>query len=285
MSVGAVAYTQESSPQPSPAQRPAPDPRRQDINMMELMLTRALQIGAQDLARQLKVAEPGSAFVTGTGRARGFLLEGYGYFFDVDVPGMKQSVVWSGQMVQLAQDRDLAIQELNSMRLDHPLRRVAVERVRTLTRLITAAQAGQVLVPVPIAPSPTAPMQLTPRDRVEAAVTVADAASPPPAPATTPPALAAPVQELRLVDPNELYTELVKKALIDAMLRYSQQLKVGDNEWLTVAASDSDGPQIPGQVDDTSRIIIRIKGADLTAFQQGRLTLAEVMKKVEVKEF
>jgi len=71
----------------------------------------------------------------------------------------------------------------------------------------------------------------------------------------------APVPELR--DPNELYTDSVKNALIDAMLRYSSFLKIGENEWLTVAASDSDGPQIPGQLDDASRIVIRVKGSDL----------------------
>ena len=284
ISGGAVAHAQEASPQPSPAQRPAPDPRRQDITMMEMALIRALATGAQDLARQLKVAEPNSAFVTGTGRARGFILEGYGYFFDVDVPGMKQSVIWSSQMAELTQARDRAIEALNSMRPDDPLRRIAHERVRTIDRLMTYAQAGQVLLPVPVAPSPTAPMQLAPRDRIEA-VTVADDVSPPSASSTAARALAPPGQELRPVDPNELYTESVKNALIEAMLRYSQFLKVGDDEWLTVAASDSDGPQIPGQIEETSRIIIRIKGLDLTAFQQGRLSRADVMKKVEVKEF
>jgi len=86
-------------------------------------------------------------------------------------------------------------------------------------------------------------------------------------------------------DPNELYTESVKNALIEAMLKYSAFLKVGDGEWLTVAASDSEGPSIPGQIDDTTRIVIRVKGADLTAFQSGKLTREEVLKKVEVREY
>jgi hypothetical protein len=69
------------------------------------------------------------------------------------------------------------------------------------------------------------------------------------------------------------------------MLRYSGFLKVGDTEWLTVAASDSDGPQAPGQVDEAVRILISIRGSDLTAFQSGKLTRDEVLKKVEVREF
>ena len=62
-------------------------------------------------------------------------------------------------------------------------------------------------------------------------------------------------------------------------------MKLGDNEWLTVAASDGAGPQMPGAFDDSSRIVIRIKGADLTAYRAGKLTLEEVRKRVEVREF
>ena len=72
---------------------------------MEVLLTQALQNGAQDLARQLKMTDPNSMFVTGTGRARGFILDGHGIFFDVDVPEMRQSVVWSTQMLELEQQR------------------------------------------------------------------------------------------------------------------------------------------------------------------------------------
>lgn len=85
-------------------------------------------------------------------------------------------------------------------------------------------------------------------------------------------------------DPNQLYTEAVKTALIDAMLKYSVGLKLGADEWLTVAARDAGGPAGPGQVDDASTIVIRIRGGDLTAFHAGKLTREEVLKKVEVKE-
>jgi hypothetical protein len=65
----------ETPPQ-TPAARPAPDTRRQDIRIMEMALTNALQAGARELARQLKMSEPSSAFVTSAGRARGFVLDG-----------------------------------------------------------------------------------------------------------------------------------------------------------------------------------------------------------------
>jgi hypothetical protein len=260
---------EQSAPRSAPpaVARPAPsvDARRDDIRMMESVLTQALQKGAQDLARQLKVSEPNSAFVTSTGRARGFALDGYGMFFDVDVPGMRQSVVWSAQMLELAQQRD-QLRQFLAQNPTHPARRLAEANLRQIERMMMGVPS----VPVPNT-SPAVPPA-----GVAVATTVSESS-------LVPPAAAAPVPDLR--DPNELYTDSVKNALIDAMLRYSAFLKIGENEWLTVAASDSDGPQIAGQLDDASRIVIRVKGSDLSAFQTGKLSREEVLKRVEVKEF
>jgi hypothetical protein len=278
---------QQPAAQPA-ATRPAPDPRRDDIRVMETVLTKALQNGAEDLARKLKVSEPNSAFVTGTGRARGFVLDGFGIFFDVDVPGMKQSVVWSAQMIELAQQRENVRRFLERSRPDDPLRRVAEAQLRQIDRLMASPQGGIAV------PSALANTQLAVADKgVAAAQSVSDSTTttPPAAaglPASTPPAAppaAAPPPATEFRDPNELYTDSVKNALIDAMLKYGPVLKIGDAEWLVVAASDSDGPQVPGQLDDTSRIIIRVKGSDLSAFQAGKLTREEVLKRVEVREF
>lgn len=289
LAVGTAARAQEipaaQTPQPpvaapaATAAPQAPSSRRRDISRMERVLTQALQEGAQDLARQLKVREPNSAFVTGTGRARGFVLDGYGIFFDVDVPGMRQSVVWSAQMLELEQQRQDAVQFLASSSPNHPLRKVAENNLRQIARLMGTPPEA-IVIP------PTANTQMASPGRVDAAVAVAESAvAAPSAAALAPPPPAPPVQQVQqLRDPNELYTDSVKNALIDAMLDFSAFLKIADNEWLTVAASDSDGP-IPGQIDDASRIVIRIRGADLTAFQARKLTRAEVMKKVEVKEF
>ena len=295
MMCGAGASAQEATPQQSTAQtpsatsRPAPapafDPRRDDIRTMEMLLTTALQKGAQDLARMLRVSEPNSAFITATGRARGFVLEGYGLFFDVDVPNMKYSVVWSAQMVQLAQDRERWEQALASGRLDEQQRKIAEGQLKQSERLMAAAQKGAVLIPNPNANT----AQVPPPDRVSAAVDVSESnrlAQVPVLPAAQGSAVILPpvVPQPEVRDPNELYTDSVKNALIDAMLRHSAFLKIGDNEWLTVAASDSTGPQ-GGLLDDTSRIVLRIKGSDLAAFHAQKLTPEEARKRVEVREF
>jgi hypothetical protein len=268
--------TQDATQRP----QPAVDSRRDDIRVMESVLTNALQKGAQDLARQMQVSAPGSLFVTGAGRARGFVLDGYGIFFDVDVPGMRQSVVWSAQMLQQAQERENLRQFIERSRPNSPERQLAEMTLRRLdnrtqgqggggpaTSAVTQPPPGAVAATnVTDPPTVPAPNSGAPTSAANAAV------APLPAPGAS-------------VDPNELYTDAVKTALIDAMLKYSAFLKIGADEWLTVAARDSDGPLMPGQIDDSSTIMLRIKGSDLSAFQAGKLTREEVLKRVDVKEF
>jgi len=236
--------------QPAP-QAPAPRPaaeadRRDDIRTLEAVLTLAVKSGADKLALQMRASEPGSLFVTDTGRTRGFDLTGYGVFFDVDVPMMKQSVLYVTR--QLTQQEMRAQLENNIAALPPgELRDYAVRELRRMQQQAMrqpAASATQIASPGMVTGQ------------------VADAPD---------------------LDPNEMYTLAVKSSLIDAMLKYSVGLKLAADEWLTVAARDAQGPT-PGQPNDASTILIRIKGADLSAFHSGRLTREEVLKKVEVKE-
>ena len=248
---------------------------------MEVLLTQALQTGAQDLARQLKVSQPNSAFVTGTGRARGFILDGHGIFFDVDVPGMRQSVVWSAQMLDLEQQRQDLMRFLATSSPDDPRRKMVEASLRQIARLMGAGP-GEIVITNPTANTAMMP----PPGQVGAAMAERVGGGDVPTGGSALADRGSPVQQVQpLPDPNELYTDSVKNALIDVMLKFSGPLKVRDNEWLTVAASDSDGPQAPGQLEETSRILISIRGSDLAAFLSGKLTREEVLKKVEVREF
>ena len=284
--MGGAAYAQEPPLTPPPASQPAPavvpqslESRRDELRVMETALIQAVQKGAQELARQLKVSDPGSAFVMGTGRARGFVLDGYGLFFDVDVPEMRQSVVWSMQMVELMSQRANAEQFLrNSAGTDDPRRSMAFEQIRRIDRIMAAAQGRQTL------PAPTENTQLaSPAQGLVGAQNVAEGAVP--APGSSVGASAMALTTAPAGDPNALYTNAVKNALIDSMLLFSSALRIADNEWLTVAASDSTGPPMPGGLDDSSRIVIRMKGADLAAYKAGKLTRQEILKRVEVREF
>jgi hypothetical protein len=257
------AAAQATPPPPPPAPKPVDRASREDIRSMEVLLTQALQTGAQTLARQLKGTAPNSAFVTGTGRARGFILSGHGIFFDVDVPEMRQSMVWSAQMLELEQQRQNLRRFLTTTTADDPRRKIADANLKYIERLMGGSE-------VVITNSP-ANTQMAPPGQIRATDVspVSDSAQ------QVPP----------VSDPNLAYTDSVKSALIDVMLKFSGPLKIRDDEWLTVAASDSEGPQTPGAVEETSRILISIKGSDLAAFQAGKLTREEVLKKVEVREF
>jgi hypothetical protein len=245
--VPALRAGEEQAAAPQPAASPD---RRDDIKLLEGLLTMAVKSGADKLALQMRASEPGSLFVIDTGRTRGFDLQGYGVFFDVDVPMMKQSVLYVTRQLN-QQDTRAQLENSIATLPDGPLRDLAIRELRRTqqpgVRQPGVASATQIAQPGVVTGQ------------------VADAAGPE-------------------IDPNQLYTEAVKTALIDAMLKYSVGLKLGADEWLTVAARDAGGPPAPGQVDDASTIVIRIRGADLTAFHAGKLTREDVLKKVEVKE-
>jgi len=84
------------------------------------------------------------------------------------------------------------------------------------------------------------------------------------------------------LDPGAAYTLEVQKKLVDGMLSY--RLDLGPSDWLTVAARDADGP-IAGEISESVTMIIRLKGSDLADFHAGRLTRAEILKRVEVRGF
>ena len=67
---------------------------RFQIAAMEGVLETAVQLGARRLSQQVQAVSPDMLFIAGAARAKGFWLEGYGVFFDVDVPAMRRSVAW-----------------------------------------------------------------------------------------------------------------------------------------------------------------------------------------------
>src|SRR6478735_11557959 len=91
---------------------------RHHIYVMEGALARAVDYGAKQLNREILTAMPGVFMLEGDATARGVHLEGYGVFFDVRVPMMRQSMVWSMRMMMEQNDaaQQATIEELrNSM--------------------------------------------------------------------------------------------------------------------------------------------------------------------------
>jgi hypothetical protein len=229
--------------------------RRNQILVMEGVLVQAVRLGAQEVGATMERFEPmGVTVLTGTPRARGFPLEGHGIFFDVEIPNMNQSLVWSMMTVQ--RERQVG-RELDMLRAaldlipEGPNRQQAQQALQQVTRTVGPANATRSGLGAQDAPPPG---QVT-------------ASSVPPTP---------------IPDPDALYTEAVKSSLIDAMLDHSLQMNLGPDEWLTVAARASDGPLSPNGLSDSITIILRVKGSDLSIYHSDKTKREEILDKVKV---
>lgn len=242
---------------------------RQKIFMMEGVLERAVQVGIDSFRRRLSAVMPDDMLlVTGDGpQARGFLLDGYGVFFDVEVPGVRPSLAWSLRTMNETASmfaRDIA-QLRAQVQRSVPDAQQRADMDRALGRLQQQ-----------VAPTSPAAGQVAPATEARAAVVAQSVERP----------AAAPVQALPL-DPGEVFTQAVAGALIDAMLENSGSLVLAADEWLTVAARDNaQGSRfVASDPSDVMTVVLRVKGSDLAAYQARRLTPDEVRKRVEVRAF
>ncbi len=237
---------------------------RSNMSIMEGVLERAVVLGANNLNRRVRAVAPQDVLLlTGEASARGFRLEGYGFFFDVEVPVLRQSVAWSLR----------ALMDQSGVPLG-----VALSELRTYVQSVQDARTRQSLEQA------LRRIELQVGGDVNGLTAVA-AAAPGAAPAPSPKLSAAALAWLN--DPNGAYTSEVKGALIDAMLEHSAALGIAPGEYLTVAARDNERPSRvdSGAGDDVSSIILRIKGSDLQALLSGRVTLEEARRRVEVREY
>jgi len=125
-------------------------------------------------------------------------------------------------------------------------------------------------------------MQLgTPQPRQRLATNVSQTSS-----NAVPLAQAAPVDPGTLANPDEEYTKQVKSALIEAMLENSGPIAVGPEESLAVAARNSRGDRfgIAADPSDAQTIMLSIKGSDLAAFHEKRISFDEARKRVQVHQ-
>lgn len=259
---------------------------RHHIYVMEGALARAVDYGAKQLNREILAVMPGVFMLEGEARARGVHLDGYGVFFDVRVPMMRQSMMWSLRMM-LDQDdaqNQAAINELRkSMEgVTDPQTRASLEKAlkqleRQAPPAISRTGAGPVVAPNVAMPNTAPPAGRSPAQEVGLA----------PNNTSRPPAAAA-NNSLWAKDPNRAYTEAVTRALVDAMIDYSAPMQIGADQWLTVAARDDEGRDSlapPDPLEEIVTMIYRIKGSDLQEYRQGRLDRDEVRKRVQVTQF
>src|SRR4051812_47675299 len=79
---------------------------RYQIAQMERLLEGAVEHGATVIRDRLAAVMPADMLLTENARARGFRLDGYGMFFDVEVPSLAGTLPWS---IQTLDQNDLGV--------------------------------------------------------------------------------------------------------------------------------------------------------------------------------
>lgn len=202
-----VVLAMTLTPAVSFAQQPSPESQglRKQVVLMEGLLARAGTVAADAVARKLQELDPGITAFIGPARARGFIMEGHGIFFHVEVPALSGTVILSQMVMQREMQIGSALGDLKRALADMPdgpMRQQAQQAVMVLDRT-----AG-----------PT---------KGEVRVSAANAATVAPA----------------IWDPNEEYKQEVKRELIDAILNHSLPLNIGPDQWLEVGAHMMETPQ------------------------------------------
>ena len=305
---GFVVAGSATAQTPGTASRINRNDLRHQIYVMEGALARAVQFGALQVNREMRSFSPELFSLAGEAQARGVYLEDYGVFFDVGVPILRQSMMWSFRTI-VEHDARSTQDTINVLKRTLGSLRDAAER-RALENTIARLEASltpdtsppgvlafppQGGVSAPVAqPGSGVGAAMVPPDRPSGATPTPPSdgtLTPPRPPSSAPP----PIEEPRIVpdravlkDPNRAYTDAVQRALVDAMVDYSAPMLLGPNEWLTVAARDNEprdsfAPQDP--YEEVVTILLRIKGEDLAAYRSGKIDREEAKKRVQLREF
>ena len=230
---------------------------RYHVEVMERVLEQAVQHGAHLVGEQMQSVTPSMLLFAGPVRARGFRLAGYGVFFDVEVPALRESVTWSFRMLG---QRDFGLEGAVELIRRH-MQSLGDSPARTDLAELLSHLEGQ------LAPAATPGVEPRP-----AAVGTQAVEQPMPAPHDD--------------DPAEVYTRELKSVLIAALLDHGSGMPLAAEEWLAVAARDAGERLAPGDLLERLTIMLRVRGRDLAAFRAGRLTREEARARVEeVREF
>jgi hypothetical protein len=250
---------------------------RYQIGQIERLLEGAVEHGA-GLIRDRLVAimpadvTPTDMLLTENARARGFRLEGYGVFFDVEVPSLVGTLPWSFRTL-----------DQNDLGVDNALQTIRAFIQSNGAKDPALRQALESLQLRLVPPSGTSNLTTAPPE----ARTVSTQSAPPAQTSQVAQATRAqaPADQI-LANPNEAYRAAIRSSLVEAMLEHTRGLNLGPNEWLTVAARGSDDQlRVASSGTEGQTNILSIRGSDLAAFLAGQITLEEAEKRVDIRVF
>jgi hypothetical protein len=232
---------------------------RYQIGQMERVLEGAVEHGVTILRNRMQDVTqlPMDLMVSDNAHARGFRLDGYGVFFDVVAPSFETSVLMLNTYNTLNQN-DLGIEEA-TRKLQVAVKgdKDTEQALQRLLILIRPQYAGL-----------KSPATRGAGNQTGASAASVDAPDP------------------ILADPNEAYHAEVIGALKSAMLDYSSNLEIGSTEWLTIAVKGNDIRPRLAPADTSGRtVILRMRGADLTASHTNQIPRSEALQRIEVKTY
>jgi hypothetical protein len=247
--------------------RPRIDPVRESryqIGVMERVLEDAVEHGFNNWRERLQGVVPAQTMLLDNARVRGYRLDDYGVFFDVDVPSLEMT--WFSVMRTLDQ---------NGLGLDSALKTVKahvdasgdtnLEQALKRIELQVGSPAGFIANSL----APGAPGQQAGAPALQIATAASD-------PRTDP----------ILTDPEDTYRAEVIHALSDAMLDHGGPLEVGPTEWLTIGARRNEvRPRIAPADSNARTIVIRLRGSDLKAFRAAQISREQAIERIEVRVF
>jgi hypothetical protein len=240
------------------------DPRYQ-IGLMEGILQRAAEHGAKVTRDRMRAVIPGDMLLSDDVRVRGFRLDGYGVFFDIDMPDLEGTLPW---IVRTLDQNDLGLDS-------------AFRSIRSLIESSGTANDRQALqrIEMQLAPSTSSSSPVT-SARVAAQTLAGSAAS-----TVVNTAQAAPPDPI-VNDPQGVYRAEVIEALIEAILDHSNGLRLEPVEWLTVAARGRDGsPRLSPADTESPTIQISVRGEDLSGLLARQISREDARKRIVIKVF
>lgn len=231
--------------------------RLQQVRLMERALEDAVTRGVRIVEQQLPPV-PGVLYFAGLVRVRGFELEDYGVFFDVEHPVVRRSIIWSmhtlhlnGGMPTIFQDLQRRLQTMPEGMGQLAFEQILSEMEADLQR--TAPRTAPLTLGGPGAARVSSGEDADTR-RSDRPVTV---------------------------DPLEAYLTALRGELTDALISYGPALSVAEGHWVSVGARDGRG-QIDQRLSSPSQTLkLRIRGRDLAALRAGRLSVDDLRRRVE----
>ena len=252
--------TMEASPNEKVASSDAIESRYQ-LRIMERVFEQAVTHGAEQFASRIETSDPSSRInFAGIARARGFKLDGYGVFFDVQVPILRPSVNWVfRQLNQLDFSARIAAD------LDEVLP-VFREKMRTFDdeQLMENFERALLAFPRPLPPGPPMGPEGPPME------------PPPGAQLVGREALVASEEDLQAE-----YAAQIAAEVTAVILDHSEAILLGADDWLVVATVASFSPNdTPGM-----KMMLKIRGSDLIALRARELSREDAIKRIETGEF